>query len=149
MPVQRLARLTDIAGDGIAPRRLPVALLAGFASIALFLAAIGVYAMFATLVAAREREFGLRMALGSPRRHVVGLILRQGSIWMVIGVGVGVIGMNAIARSVRGLLYGVPPYDPVTVAATIAVVIGCAFAALLIPSYRAASVDPAITLRAE
>jgi putative ABC transport system permease protein len=149
LPVQRLARLTDIAGEGIAPRRLPVALLAGFASIALFLAAVGVYAMFATLVAAREREFGLRMALGSPRSHVVGLIVWQGMVWMVVGVGVGAIGMNTIARAIRGLLYGVPPYDPVTIVATITLVIGCAFAALLIPSYRAASVDPAITLRSE
>jgi hypothetical protein len=147
LALQRARTLAEVAGSGLSGRRLPVLLMTAFGALALLLASVGVYAMFASMAAAREREFGVRMALGSRRGAIAGLVLRQGAGWMAAGLAVGAVGVVLVVRLVGDLLYGVQPFDPLTLAASVAILAGGATAALLIPVLRATRVDPAIALR--
>ena len=105
--------------------------------------------MFASMAAAREREFGVRMALGSRPRAIAGLVLRQGAGWMAAGLAGGALGIVLVVRLLRDLLYGVPPFDPIALGVAVAILVGCATVALLIPVRRATRVDPMVALRAE
>ena len=149
LPLQRAVSLGEIAAEGLASRRVPVFLMVAFGGLALVLAAVGVYAMLATLVAARGREFGVRIALGSRRSQIVTLVMRHGIRWMALGFGVGAVGVILTARAVENLLYEVSPFDPLTLLFSILVVVVSATIALFIPSYRAARLDPVIALRSE
>ena len=105
--------------------------------------------MFASIAAARSWEFGLRMALGSRPRAIAGLVLRQGAGWMAIGLAGGAVGVVLVVRLLRGLLYEVAPFDPIALGAAVALLIGCATLALLIPLRRATRVDPVTALRTQ
>jgi putative ABC transport system permease protein len=122
-------------------------LMTGFGALALLLASVGVYAMFAAMGAAREREFGVRVALGSSPQGIAGLVLRQGATWMGIGMAGGVIGVVLVGSMLRNLLYGVKPFDPVTLLATTLMLLACASIALLGPVRRATQVDPISVMR--
>ncbi len=139
--------LPTMLAEGLAGRRLPVVLMTAFGALALLLASVGVYAMFASMVAAREREFGIRVALGSSRRAIAGLVLRQGGGWMAAGLAAGALGVVAVARLLRNLLYGVAPFDPVALGAAALALLACATIALLLPVRRATRVDPITVLR--
>ena len=147
LPVHAAATLSSLLAQGLAGRRLPVLLMAAFGGLALLLASVGVYAMFASMAAAREREFGVRMALGSSRGAIARLVLRQGAMWMLAGLAGGAVGVVVVARLVRNLLYGVPPFDPVALGAAVATLLVCGVAALLVPIHRATHVDPVAVLR--
>jgi putative ABC transport system permease protein len=147
--LQRVMTMPVVLGEGIAGRRLPVLLMTGFGVLALLLASVGVYAMFASLAAAREREFGIRLALGSRPGAIAALMLRQGAGWMAAGLAVGALGIVMGARLVGNLLYGVAPFDPLTLAASATILIACATIALLIPVIRSTRVDAAVALRAQ
>ena len=149
IPLQRVMTLTTLIDVGLTGRRLPVLLMAAFGLLALLLASVGVYAMFANLAASREREFGVRLALGSRPAAIAGLVLRQGAGWMLAGLVVGGVGILLVVRLLGDLLYGVSPLDPVTLAFSVVMLIGCATIALLVPLLRATRVDAAIALRAE
>jgi ABC-type antimicrobial peptide transport system permease subunit len=141
--------LRAVVGEGLAARRLPVLLMTAFGVLALLLASVGVYAMFDSMAATREREFGIRMALGSRPRAIAALVLRQGAWCMAAGLAGGALGILLIVRLVRNLLYQVQPFDPIAIASAVAILVGCATVALLIPLRRATRVDPATTLRAQ
>ena len=136
-----------VVGEGIARRRMPVLLMTAFGALALLLASVGVYAMFASMAAAREREFGVRMALGSRPRAIAGLVLRQGAGWMTAGLAGGAFGVVFVVRLLRGLLYDVPPFDPIALGAALVILLCAAALALLVPLRRATRVDPAVALR--
>jgi putative ABC transport system permease protein len=136
-------------GEGFAARRLPVMLMVGFAALTLLLASVGVYGMFTSMAAAREQEFGIRMALGSRPGAIVALMLRQGAGWMAIGLAGGALGMIVVVRLLRNLLFGVQPFDPIALGGAVAILVGCATIALLIPVHHATRVDPIVALRAE
>jgi ABC-type antimicrobial peptide transport system permease subunit len=136
-------------GEEFAARRLPVMLAVAFAALTLLLASIGVYGMFMSMAAAREQEFGIRMALGSRPGAIVALMLRQGAGWMAIGLAGGVLGIMVVVRLLRNLLYGVQPFDPIALGSAVAILVGCAAVALLIPVHHATRVDPMVALRAE
>jgi ABC-type antimicrobial peptide transport system permease subunit len=123
--------------------------MSGFGALALLLASVGVYSLFASMTAAREREFGVRIALGSRPGAIAALVLRQGAVWIAAGLAIGAFGIVLVVRFVRDLLYGISPFDPVTVAASVAILGVCATLALLIPVRRATRVDAAVALRAE
>jgi hypothetical protein len=130
--------------------RLPVrdaTPLAAFGALALLLASVGVYAMFASMTAAREREFGVRIALGSSRGAIASLVLRQGGVWMALGLVGGAGGVLVVARGLRGLLYGVAPFDPVTLGGAVLTLVACGTLALLAPVRRATRADPISALR--
>jgi ABC-type antimicrobial peptide transport system permease subunit len=121
--------------------------MTSFGALALLLASVGVYAMFATMAAAREREFGVRVALGSSRGAIAALVLWQGGLWMVVGLLVGTVGVVAVSRALQAQLFGVPALDPIAIGAAVLVLIVCAGIALMVPVRRASSVDPITVLR--
>jgi putative ABC transport system permease protein len=147
LPMYKIATMRSVIDDGFAARRLPVVLMTAFGALALLLASVGVYAMFASMTAAREREFGVRVALGSSRGAIAGLVLRQGGVWMAIGLGVGTIGVVTAAWLLRSQLYGVPQFDPIAIGLAVAALVVCAGIALLAPVRRASRVDPITVLR--
>jgi putative ABC transport system permease protein len=126
-----------------------MALLAGFAALALLLASVGVYSVLAYTVRQRVREIGIRLALGAPTRGVLRLIVFEGLKPTVIGVVVGLIMAAALVRVMATLLYGVSEHDPRTFGAVAALMLGVGLVATLVPAYRATRVDPIVTLRAE
>lgn len=149
LPVQHAMTLRAAVGEGLAARRLPAMLMTAFGALALLLASVGVYGMFASMAAAREREFGVRMALGSRPSAIAGLLLRQGAGWMAAGLAGGALGVILVVQLLRGLLYGVPRFDPIALGGALAILVACATVALLIPVRRATRVDPMVALRAE
>ena len=147
VPMRNAMPLRAFLSEGLTGRRLPVVLMTAFGALALLLASVGIYAMFAAMAAAREQEFGIRVALGSTPREIASLVLRQGGVWMVAGLVGGAAGVVVVARLVSGLLYGVRPFDPVTLGVTLLAVVACAMVALLVPVRRATRADPIKTLR--
>jgi predicted permease len=147
LPLRDPAPLRAILDEGLAGRRLPVLLMTAFGALALLLATVGVYAMFAAMAAAREQEFGIRVALGSTPRAIARLVLRQGGVWMAAGLAGGALGVVLIARLLRDLLYGVPQFDPIAIGMAVVMLLACATAALLVPVRRATRVDPTSILR--
>jgi predicted permease len=149
LPLERSTTLRDVVGQQLAGRRLPLLLMGAFGAFALLLASVGVYAMFANLIAAREREFGVRLALGSAPGAIARLVFRQGAWWLAAGLTGGALGVVLVVRMVRDLLYGVPAFDPITLSVAVSVLIACATLAMLVPMRRAVRLDPAATLRAQ
>jgi len=147
LPLHNPATLNDLISEGLAGRRLPVVLMTSFGALALLLASVGVYAMFAAMATAREREFGVRMALGSSRGAIARLVMRQGGVWMIAGLVIGAGGVIVVSRLVRGLLYGVAPFDPVALGLAVLLLLASAAVALLVPVRRATRVDPITALR--
>ena len=146
LPLRDAMPLRAIVDERLAPRRFPVLLMTAFGALALLLASVGVYAMFANMAAAREREFGVRVALGASRGGIAGLVLRQGAVWMALGLVGGAAGVVAVARGLRGLLYGVAPFDPLALGLAVALLVLCGAVALLVPVRRATRVDPITVL---
>jgi putative ABC transport system permease protein len=147
LTLQEATTMRAVLGQGLSPRRLPLMLLAAFGALALLLAAVGVYAMFANMAIAREHEFGVRMALGSTRAAVAALVLRQGALWLGAGLGLGLLGVIATTRVLRNLLFGIAPFDAVAIGAAVALLALCATLALIGPVLRATRVDPATVMR--
>ena len=147
LPLHSVKTYDEVLSEGFAARRLPVLLMGAFGVLALLLASVGVYAMFTSMAAAREREFGVRIALGGSRGSVAGLVLRQGGMWMAVGLAVGAVGIYVAATLVRSQLAGVPAFDPMTIGAAVLVLLACAGIALLVPVRRATRVDPISVLR--
>jgi putative ABC transport system permease protein len=147
LPLHHAESLESLLADGMAPRRLPAVLMTAFGALALLLASVGVYAMFASMAAAREREFGVRVALGSTPRRIATLVLRQGALWMALGLAGGVLGVMLVARLLQNLLYGVEPFDPMALGAAVLLLLASALVALLGPVRRATRVDPITVLR--
>jgi putative ABC transport system permease protein len=138
--------MADVAAASAAVAGLAMRLLAGFAVVALVLAAIGIYGVMAYSVRRRSREIGTRVALGATRGDIVRLIMREGGRITIAGIGGGLaIGLFA-ARSLATILYDVPPTDAVSLAAAALVLSAAAMAACYVPARRAARIDPARTL---
>jgi ABC-type antimicrobial peptide transport system permease subunit len=123
--------------------------LGAFGVAAIALTAIGLYSLLAYLVALRRHEMAVRLAIGGRPHHVLGLIVRHVSLVVGLGISLGLVGALTTARWMRGLLFGIEPWDPLSQAATIAVLGLVAVAAAWIPARRAVRVDPAIALRGE
>ena len=148
-PIARVSPMEDLVTASAAERRFALIVFEGFAIASLLLAAIGIYGILAGGVAERTREIGVRAALGATRAQIVGLVARQGGILTTAGVVIGLPAASVASRSLTTLLFGVTPLDPLTYGAVVAVLGGVALLACAIPAWRAARVDPAITLRAE
>jgi predicted permease len=148
VPVE-LSSLEALRSRSVAERRFAATVLSSFAGLALFLAALGVYGVLAYSVAQRQREIGVRMALGASRGSVQGMVLRDAMRAVIPGVAVGLLGAVALTRLLRGLLYGVSATDPATLAAVCALLIVVALFASWLPARRATRVDPLIAIRTE
>ena len=148
-PLTNLGRLEEEIGRTLRGKRAMLGLVFTFALGALFLACMGVYGMMAFTVSQRERELGIRVALGASLPGVVKMVFRDGMRPALIGLGAGLIAAIAGARLIESLLFGVSAYDP-TVFLTIAIVLTAVAAfACWLPARRATRVDPMIALRAE
>lgn len=141
--------MEEVAAASAAIMRLAMRLLAGFAAVALVLAAIGIYGVMAYSVRQRTRELGTRVALGASRSDIIRLMMRQGAAMTMVGLAVGVAGGLVAARSLAAILYGIPPSDPIALSAAIALLATTALAACYLPARRAARIDPARTLAAD
>jgi putative ABC transport system permease protein len=129
--------------------RLIAATMAGFAVLALALAAVGLYGAMAQWVGQRRQEIGVRLALGASRRQVVELVFREGILLSAIGAGLGLAGAAAVTRAMSSLLYGVGPTDPVIFTCVPLALVAAALVACYAPARRSASVDPIDALRCE
>ena len=125
------------------------AMLSVDGTIALFLAAIGIFGVMANLVGERTREIGVRLAMGARREDVLGMILRRAAGLTAAGVGVGLLLAFALAHLVANLLRGVRPDDPAVFASITAVIAVVAIGSSWLPARRAAHIDPMVALRDE
>jgi putative ABC transport system permease protein len=141
--------MDQIVSESLVGDRFTTALYVSFASVALLLAAIGIYGVMAFAVSQRTHEIGLRMALGASQEHVLGLILKEGVILAAIGLGVGLLGACFVGRAMRGLLYGVGTIDVVAFSAVAATLFAAALLACYLPANKASKVDPMVALRYE
>jgi putative ABC transport system permease protein len=148
-PITDVKMLEQIKEESLVGDRLRSLLLAVFAGVALLLSAVGIYGVISYSVAQRTGEIGIRAALGASRGNLVVLILRNG-LWMTAtGLALGFAGALGLTRLLATLLFGIGAYDPLTMAA-VAAILGCVgLSASYLPARRAASVDPAVTLRNE
>jgi putative ABC transport system permease protein len=141
--------LDEIKSQSTASTRFSTALLAGFAAIALLLAAVGIYGVVAYSVVQRTRELGIRAALGATRNQLLGSALGSPLALAAVGLAAGAIGMQWAGRLVASLLFNTQPAEPETLVAVGAVLMLVALAASIMPARRAARIDPVIALRQE
>jgi ABC-type antimicrobial peptide transport system permease subunit len=127
--------------------RMGVALLSVFGMLALGLASIGLYGLLAYMVNQRQREIGLRMALGASRRSVRRMIVQQGLSLVAIGMGFGVAAALLVGRAISRMLFGVGGADLVSLAGAASVMGAVALVACYLPAHRATRVDPLVALR--
>jgi predicted permease len=149
VPVPAVRMLGGVVEDSVANRRFEMQLLLLFAVSALLLASLGVYGVVTYSVVQREREIGLRLALGAQRKNIYGLVLHEGLVPVLVGAVAGVAVAFASARVVSSLLFQVSPYDSVIATNAVCLLLGTGTAACLLPARRAASVDPMQMLRRE
>jgi ABC-type antimicrobial peptide transport system permease subunit len=149
LPIVQLRRMDAVFADSVSRQRFLSQLLGIFAGVALVLAAIGTYGVLSYLVTERQREIGIRVALGASSGGIVRLVLRQGLSITILGIAVGVAGALGLARVTQSLLFGVSPTDPGTYLAVGLTILVVALLACLIPAQRAMRVDPLVAIRNE
>jgi putative ABC transport system permease protein len=149
LPAYSVAPLTTVVSDSVAERRFSMLLLAVFASVALFLAAVGIYGVVAYGVTQRTQEIGVRMAMGAERRNILTLVLGGGLRLALAGVVIGLAGALALSRLIETMLFNVQPFDPPSYAATALLLLAIAALACYVPARRAMRVDPIIAIRQE
>jgi putative ABC transport system permease protein len=143
------APVGDYLDQNRAPRVVNTSLVALFATTAVVLAMIGLYGVVSYVVTRRERELGLRIALGAQRRDVLRVVLGRTLILCLLGLALGTMGALLLTRFMAGMLFGVTATDPTTFGIMIAVLAGVTLAAAYLPALRATRVDPMISLRSE
>ena len=147
-PVANVRTLEDVLETSVSQPRFRTFLLAFFAVIALTLAAIGVYGLLAHGVAQRVNEFGLRIALGASPGTVLALVLRQGLVLSLTGVGLGLAASVAAVRALNTVLFEISPWDPIAWGVSAGTLLAVSLLASWVPARRALNVDPVVALRA-
>jgi putative ABC transport system permease protein len=149
LPLFDVRPLPDIVADSSASRRLAVTLIGSFASLALLLAAVGIYGVISYLVTQRRQEIGIRIALGATSQNVLSLILMKGARLAALGVGAGLLGALALTRLISTLLFQVSAFDVTTFTAGVLVLVSLVLLACWLPARRATRIDPLVALRYE
>ena len=135
--------------ESVRTERFAVVMLTGFSALALLLAAIGLYTVLSYSVSTRQREIGVRTALGANQGTVAWLVVREGMRVTLAGLLVGIVGALFAARFMRVMLFGIEPYDPLSLAVAPLVLAAVALMATVLPARRAMRTDPLIALRSE
>ena len=148
-PVAPIQTMHDLVAESLAQRRLNMILLASFAALALLLASVGIYSVLAYGVRRRQREIGIRLALGARLGDVMRLVVADGLRPALIGLACGLAGALALGRFLSGLLYAVRPLDTLTFAASAGAILAAGILASVLPAWRAARVEPMQVLRDE
>ncbi|MEO7157159.1 MAG: ABC transporter permease [Vicinamibacterales bacterium] len=146
MPFFGVRTLDDRLSTSLMDRRTPMLLATGFATVALFLAAIGIYGVLAYQVSQRRREIGIRMALGAASGSIFNLVLREGTLIVGLGAVLGLVGACLLRQTLQAQLYETGAMDPRVVAAVAGVLITVALIACVLPARRAAKTDPLVAL---
>ncbi|HSC25942.1 MAG TPA: ABC transporter permease [Vicinamibacterales bacterium] len=141
--------LASYVDDHVAPTRFTMTLAATFGAVSLLMATVGLYGVVSYTVSQRTPELGVRIALGAGEGSIVRLVMGRGLVMVGIGLAVGLVVAYGVARAIGGLLVEVPASDPLTFGLTAALLAASALVASYVPARRAASLDPAVTLRAE
>jgi putative ABC transport system permease protein len=148
-PISSVRTMPEIVATATESQRFYLLLLGAFAAVAVVLAAVGIYGVMSYAVSRREKEIGIRIALGADPGRVLGAVLRQSLRIASIGAGVGIVAALLATRAMRGILYGVSATDGLTFAVVTLMLLAIAGAASWIPAYRATRIDPLSALRGE
>ena len=148
-PVADIRTMENIVSESVTQPRFNLTLLGIFASIALILSAAGVYGVTSYTVAQRTHELGIRVALGARQSDILRLVVGQGMMLALIGIGIGLAATSVLTRLMASLLFGVNPSDPVTFATIALLLGGVSLLACYLPARRAARVDPMVALRSQ
>ena len=149
LPLGNPRTMEQIMDQSLSPQRFTAALFAGFAAIALLLAAVGIYGVMSFAVTQRTHEIGLRMALGAGQRRVLALILKEGMLLAGVGLALGLFGAYGVGKVMHGLLFNVAVFDFAAFGAVAAALLLAGLLACFIPAHRATLVDPMQALRQE
>jgi len=146
-PIENVLTISQIKDQSVAPRRLNAVLVSSFGVLAVIIAAVGIAGVLAFSVSARTNEIGIRMSLGADSARVQRMILGEGGTLLLYGLFLGVAGALIGTRLIRGLLFGVAPNDPITLAGVALMMVVVGVAACWLPALRAARIDPAVAIR--
>jgi len=149
IPIVRVATMDQLRDRAVADRRFALVLFEAFGIAALILVTTGLYGVLSGSVTERMREIGVRSALGASPGNIVGLVVRDGLMVAGLGVVIGLAGAVAASRAVVSLLFGISQLDPITYGGVIVLLLWASALACSAPAYRAASIDPSVTLRAQ
>jgi putative ABC transport system permease protein len=149
LPVFKVMSMEQLLGDSMAQPRFNMYLFGVFAATALLLAAVGIYGLMSYTVGQRRHEIGIRMAMGARVNDVLGLVVRQGMVLALAGLGAGLCVAWGLTRVLSAFLFGVTATDPLTFVAVSVLLSLVALLAIFIPAYRATRVDPLTALRYE
>jgi ABC-type antimicrobial peptide transport system permease subunit len=147
--VRYVESMSDLMAHQVALRRFSMWIAAAFGCLALALAILGTYGLIAYELSLREREIGIRLALGSSRPAIIGLLLRQESRWILAGMATGLLGAVAAGFLLRAEFYHTAAASLPVLSASLLLLALPALAAVAIPGRRASLLDPAVTLRRE
>jgi putative ABC transport system permease protein len=148
-PIVHVATMENLLAASESERRFAMIVFEAFALVALVLSATGIYGVLSGSVNERMREIGVRSALGASRGNILALVVRQGMMLTGLGIMIGLIGAAAATEAIVTLLFGVSRLDPITYLGVIALLVVVSAIASWVPAWRAARVDPSVTLRAE
>ena len=149
LPIANVRTMQSYLSGSMARATFTMLMLVIAACSALVLGAVGIYGVIAYVVSLRTQEIGIRMALGARRRDVRQMVLRQGGVVVLSGIGVGLVGAFALTRLMGSMLFEISPFDATTFLATPVLLALVALVACFLPARRAAAVSPSVALRAE
>ncbi len=149
LPLTQVQSMEHSLSDTEAPRRFNTAIISAFAIAAVLLAALGIYSVIAFSAALRTQEMAIRIALGSQRSRILGLVFTSAAKLAIVGCAIGLLGAAAASHLLQSFLFGVSPFDPLVLALAAVFALILAMAASLLPARRAASIDPMKALRAD
>jgi putative ABC transport system permease protein len=148
-PVIQIRTMENVVSESLWWERVSGLTLGIFAAISLLLSAVGIYGVFSYSVTQRTHEIGIRAALGATRGDILRMVVREGALLTLAGVGAGILAALALTRLLASLLFGIRPRDPLTFIALSLLLATVALAASYIPARRASRVDPMVALRYE